>query len=121
MATNNMFMDTYYIVDSLLPSGSSMFIEQDDRPSPLLIILGCVQKCKVIANVLPWIRIPNDVRQQEQGSNAKHSRVTCTFERSSGDLNLIFKFSMRLIMLGCVQLTELSRLLSNKSKLSVQL
>ena len=41
---------------------------------------GCVQKCKV-----PWILVPNDERQQEQGSRAKRSRVTCTFELSLGD------------------------------------
>ena len=27
---------------------------------------------------LPWIPVPNDERQQEQGSKTKHSRVTRT-------------------------------------------
>ena len=38
----------------------------------------------MIANamVLPWVPAPNNERHQEQGSRAKHSRVTCTFERS---------------------------------------
>ena len=35
--------------------------------------MGCVQLCKMIANVLPWIPVPNDGRQSEQGSRAKHS------------------------------------------------
>ena len=44
---------------------------------------GCVQKCKMIVKVfLSWIPVPNDERQQEQRSRAKHSRVTWTFERS---------------------------------------
>ena len=42
--------------------------------------------CKVIAKVLPWIPEPNDQRQQEQGSRAKHSRKTCTSERSPSGL-----------------------------------
>ena len=34
--------------------------------SRFLSCLGCIQKCKGIANVLPWIPVPNDERQQEQ-------------------------------------------------------
>ena len=30
-----------------------------------------LRKRKVIANVLPWIPVPTDERQQEQGSRAK--------------------------------------------------
>ena len=44
--------------------------------------LGCVQKCKLLACVLPWVPVPNDERQQEQVSKAKHSRVTCISKRS---------------------------------------
>ena len=43
---------------------------------------GCFQKCKVITNVLAWIPVHNDERQQGQESRAKHSRVTCTIQRS---------------------------------------
>ena len=38
---------------------------------------GCVQKCKATVNCLPRIPVPNDERQQEQGS-----RVNFTSERS---------------------------------------
>ena len=38
----------------------------------------------MIANVLPRIHLPNDERQQEQGSRVKHSRVSCTSERNPG-------------------------------------
>ena len=41
---------------------------------------GFIQKCKVTANISPWIPVHNDERQQEQASRAKHSRVACTFE-----------------------------------------
>ena len=50
--------------------------------------LGCIQKCKVIANVWLWIPVPSDKRQQEQGSRAKHLLVTCTSERSQGKLKV---------------------------------
>ena len=46
-------------------------------------LLGCIQKYKVVENGLPWISVPNDERQQKQGSRAKHSWVTCTYEFSS--------------------------------------
>ena len=49
-----------------------------------LFLRGCVQLINVNANVLPWIPVHNDERQQEQGSKAKHSRVTCTSQRSPG-------------------------------------
>ena len=39
---------------------------------------GCIQKYKVIVNV------PNDQRQQEQGSRAIRLLVTCTSARSPG-------------------------------------
>ena len=48
------------------------------------IYKGCVQKCKVTANVLSWVIVLNDERQQEQRSRAKQSRVTCTSEHSPG-------------------------------------
>ena len=35
----------------------------------------------------PWNPVPNDERQQDQGSKTKHSRVFCTFENNPG-LNL---------------------------------
>ena len=37
--------------------------------------------------VLPWIPVLHDERQQEQGSRAKRSRVTCIFDRSPGPRN----------------------------------
>ena len=43
------------------------------KSSFLPLSMGCVQLCKMIANVLPWIPVPNDGRQSEQGSRAKHS------------------------------------------------
>ena len=46
--------------------------------------LGFVQKCKVIANVLPWIPVPNGERQQKHGFRGKQLRVTCTSEHSIG-------------------------------------
>ena len=45
---------------------------------------GCVQKSKVIENVLPWIPVHNGKRQQEKGSRAKHSLEACIFEHSHG-------------------------------------
>ena len=36
----------------------------------------------MIANVLLWIPVPNDERQQDQGSGAKDLRVTSKFKRS---------------------------------------
>ena len=33
---------------------------------------GCIQKCKVIANIFSWIPVPNNGHQQEQGSREKH-------------------------------------------------
>ena len=42
---------------------------------------GCFQKCKVIANVSPWIPVPNKCRQK-QGSGTKCSQVTCLYEPS---------------------------------------
>ena len=44
----------------------------------------CVQKSKVIENVLPWIPVHNGKRQQEKGSRAKHSLEACIFEHSHG-------------------------------------
>ena len=37
-------------------------------------------------NVLAWIPVPNDERQQELWSRTKHSWVTCIFERCHGHL-----------------------------------
>ena len=50
-------------------------------------ILDFVQKCKVVANVLPCISAPNDERQQEQVSMAKQLRVTCNTESNPGKHN----------------------------------
>ena len=43
---------------------------------------GCIKKRIVIANGLIWIPVHNNERQQDQGSSANRSQVTCTFERS---------------------------------------
>ena len=47
-------------------------------------VLCCAQKCKVIANVLLWIPVFNDERQQKQGFKAKRSRVSRIFNTSLG-------------------------------------
>ena len=65
--------------------------------------LGCVQKCKVIANGLSWAPMPNDEREQEQGSSAKRSRVIRTSERGP-DL-VFFFFSVN--EMGYVKIFEL--------------
>ena len=51
-----------------------------------IVYQGCIHKCKVIANVLSWISVTTDERQQEQVhvSRAKRSRVTFTSDRSPG-------------------------------------
>ena len=36
----------------------------------------CVPNCETLANVSARIPVPNDQRQQEQGSIAKHQQVT---------------------------------------------
>ena len=60
-----------------------MFFRGDEFDVKSLIQLrDCVQKCKVVADILSWILEPNDERQQEQESSKKHLRVVCTSERS---------------------------------------
>ena len=57
------------------------------KPKPNRYKQGCDQRCKVFEIVLPWIPVLHDERQQEQGSRAKRSRVTCIFDRSPGPRN----------------------------------
>ena len=53
--------------------------------------LGCIQKCTVIANVLSWIPVPNDICQQ--GVHGKTlAPVTCTSECSPGLICTVYTY-----------------------------
>ena len=48
------------------------------------IYQGCVQKCKVIVNVLPWNLLPSDEHQEDQWSRTKRSWVSSILNATWG-------------------------------------
>ena len=49
------------------------------------VLIWAAFRSAVIENVLPWIPVPIDKCQKEQGSRAKQLQVTCTSDHNPGD------------------------------------